>query len=234
MAYNKNYDTFNDHAKTCAPDDFWGQVKRTVGGKAVSEEQIRMIVAVVVDKLSLRPEDALLDLCCGNGALSVLFKEHCARLKGVDFADSLIEVAQANFADPPRLEFFLQDVAEYVLLEGAPEVFTAAVCYGSFQYFDPDVARTMLIELRKRFSNVTRLLLGNMPDKSRLQSFYTEQTYIPGIESDCTSPLGMWRSMDEVAEMAVSAGWDAMFSVMPPSYHASHYRFDALLTPRMP
>ena len=35
---------YDEHAKSCAPDDFWSQVKRTVAGKPVDDAQIDMIV----------------------------------------------------------------------------------------------------------------------------------------------------------------------------------------------
>src|SRR5262245_10350175 len=66
---NSGY-VFKNHPQTCDPDDYWGQVKRTVGGQPVSQEQIDLIVAAVKRGLQLGPEDTLLDICCGNGALT--------------------------------------------------------------------------------------------------------------------------------------------------------------------
>jgi hypothetical protein len=45
--------------KTCAADDFFGQVKRTVHGKPVSDEQIVMIIAGIRAGLKLSPKDAV-------------------------------------------------------------------------------------------------------------------------------------------------------------------------------
>mgnify|MGYP003351999754 CR=1 FL=1 len=53
---------YDEHAKSCAPDDFWGQVKRTVGGQPVTPCQIDMIVGSVRKGLTLLPQDTLLDL----------------------------------------------------------------------------------------------------------------------------------------------------------------------------
>lgn len=64
---------FKEHPKTVAQDDFWAQVKRTVNGQPVSQEQIDMIVARVKSGLILQRGDKLLDLACGNGALSRYF-----------------------------------------------------------------------------------------------------------------------------------------------------------------
>ena len=61
---------YKEHPKTCEPDDFWGQVMRTVNGKPVGEEQIQMIIDSVISTLEITESDVLLDLCCGNGALT--------------------------------------------------------------------------------------------------------------------------------------------------------------------
>ena len=48
-----------EYPKTCRPDDFWGQVKRTVHGKPVSQDQIDMIIYAIRNGLSLSHEDIL-------------------------------------------------------------------------------------------------------------------------------------------------------------------------------
>jgi hypothetical protein len=45
-------------------------VRRTVGGKPVDEEQIGLIVGAIRQALACRPADVVLDLACGDGALS--------------------------------------------------------------------------------------------------------------------------------------------------------------------
>src|SRR5687768_4849570 len=112
-----------EYPKSVAPDDFWGQVRRTVNGKPVSQEHIDMIVAGIRAGLQLQPKDCLLDLACGNGALSRYFFSECAGFLGVDFSEYLISVAQKNFARPDY-EFTVADVAAYTRSEPHPERFT--------------------------------------------------------------------------------------------------------------
>jgi hypothetical protein len=85
---------FKEYPKTLAPTDFWGQVKRTVNGQAVSEEQIQMILALIRRELQLDKDDRLLDLACGNGALSQYLFADCREFLGVDFSEVLIDVAR--------------------------------------------------------------------------------------------------------------------------------------------
>ena len=75
---------YKDYPKTVPEEDFWGQVRRTVNGKPVPEEQIKMIVDAILAGLALRPEDNCLDIACGNGYLSSYLFPHCQSLFGVD------------------------------------------------------------------------------------------------------------------------------------------------------
>jgi len=222
---------YKDHPKTCAPKDFWGQVKRTVNDKPVSDEQIDMIVHAVTTTLDLGANDTVLDLCCGNGALSTHFFSPCRQGLGVDFSDYLIQVAKENFEFPPKSEFILQDVMEYVHNEPVPERFTKAVIYGSFQYLPFRSAQRLLEGLRSRFTGIQTVFIGNLPDKEKIHIFYQDRKFDPTVVNDPFSPIGIWRSQSEVVNLAETAGWDVTFHTMPGAYYAASYRFDAVLTP---
>ena len=89
-----NYDT---HARTCAPDDFLGQTRRTVQGVPLPAEQINMIVEAVNFGLGLKSDDVLLELACGNGALSQFLFNSCKEYIGIDVSEYLISIAKKNF-----------------------------------------------------------------------------------------------------------------------------------------
>jgi len=222
---------YKEYPKSCDPDDFWGQVGRTINGKPVPQEQIDLIVASVSGNLSLSRDDCLLDLCCGNGALSAYFFAQCRGGLGVDFSDCLIEIANRRFRLRESESFRCMDVLEYVDSERAPKPFTKALCYGAFQYLPPPAALEMLDRLRYRFTGVERFLIGNLPDKDRLDHFYADKPYVPGIENKADSPIGLWRSTGEFQEFAARTGWRCSISRMQAPFYGSAYRYDALLIP---
>jgi SAM-dependent methyltransferase len=224
-------DFYNAHAAQCDPTDFWGQVKRTVNGNPVSQDQIDMIVAAVRQGLDIRDDDVLLDLCCGNGALTACFFADCRGGLGVDFSDYLIEVANRHHVRRPQEAFVVQDVVEFLRLATDTGRFTKALCYGAMQYLGKPEAAEFLALTRRRFPNITRFFIGNLPDKERLHDFFTEGRYRPGIEDEPTSAIGIWRTPDEFADLAAAAGWRAEFRRMPRDFYAAHYRYDAVLTP---
>lgn len=220
---------YKEHPKTCAPDDFWGQVKRTVNGQPVSEAQIEMIVAAVLQGLDIKNDDVLMDLCCGNGALSRFFFEKCQGGLGVDFSQALIDVAKQNFEKLPHQEYRLADVVEFTKSPPRPERFTKILCYGSFAYLEKDAALAVLRNSYDTFRNADTFYIGNCPDKSQLSDFFREKDYTPGIENEADSAIGIWRTKEEFRAMARAAGWSAEFSNMPELFYASKYRYDVIL-----
>ncbi len=221
---------YKEHPKSCQPDDFWGQVKRTVHGKPVSDDQIAMIVAAVKEGLGLQTSDTLLDLCCGNGALTTLLFDYCQGGLGVDFSERLIEIAKSNFERRPNKIYVLNDVVDFIRGTSEPTRFTKILCYGSFAYLEANRAKELLQLCRVRFSAAKALYIGNLPDKDQLDAFFSERTYTPGIENEPDSAIGIWRTREEFRTLAKEAGWQIEFRTMPEGFYAAQYRFDAVLT----
>ena len=158
--------------KTVDPKDFWGQVKRTINGNAVTQEQIDLIVEAVCNGLLFSKTDNLLDIGCGNGALSVLFFDKINKLVGIDFSEYLISVAKENFEKQPNYIFNLGDAYEFIATYENKNQITKALWYGAFQYFDFITAEKILLCLSKEYKNLTRIYIGNLPDKDRTDKFF--------------------------------------------------------------
>lgn len=218
------------YPKTCVETDFWGQVKRTVNGQPVPEEQITMIVDAVRGALALGVDDTLLDLGCGNGALSDRFFAHCRGGVGVDFSEHMLSIAHKYFQCLPDRIYQQADIVDFAAESADAERFTKAVCYGVFAYLPAARAPLMLEQLNQRFRSLTHFFIGNVPDRQRLDAFYGTRERPPGVEYDSESPVGIWHSEDEFVAMAEASGWRCQISRMPAGYYAAHYRFDALLT----
>ena len=228
-ASKQPFSFYKEHPKTCAPDDFWGQVKRTVNGQPVSDGQIRMIVEAVSTGLQIKRDDFLLDLCCGNGALSRYFFDQCSGGLGVDFSEALIDVAKQNFQVLPHHAYVLDDIVAFTQSPTSPERFTKILCYGSFAYLEEEAAQALLRNCFNTFTNVQQFYIGNCPDKSQIKDFFRKDDYVPGIEDEPDSAIGIWRTKDEFAAMAKAAGWRAAFTFMPEDFYASKYRYDVIL-----
>lgn len=220
---------YEKHSKTCDETDFWGQVKRTVNGNPVDQQQIDMIVNTVINCLELSKDDVLLDLCCGNGALTKYFMDVCTYGTGVDISKHLIIVANKYFANE-NFEFIENDVLNFVKTALNTQKYTKAVAYGGFQYLSVDAAKECLSCLNERFTNLKKFFIGNLPDAAQQNFFYSKRNSTPHNLDDHTSPLGVWRTMNEFQDMAMSKGWDIEFNHMPENFYGSSYRYDVVLT----
>jgi cyclopropane fatty-acyl-phospholipid synthase-like methyltransferase len=222
----------NDHPKTCDADDFWGQVSRTVKGVPVSQIYIDMIVAAIANALKFSSTDNLLDIGCGNGALSKLFFDKISKFHGVDFSEYLVSIAKKNFEKIPMQTFTVTDAVDYVENKLGGEGYTKALCYGAFAYFSVEKAQRLLAGVFDNFPNVDLFFIGNLPDKDKVDLFAAEKSYVVKID-DYNTPIGIWRTQDEFREMANQTGWDVDFTEMPNEFYSSGYRYDALLKRKM-
>ena len=220
---------YKEYPKTLPPDDFWGQVRRTIFGRRITEEEIGVMVDAIIRGLDLQPGDVVLDLASGNGALSSRLYPHCRSLLGVDNSAYLIEVARANFEHPPQYTFLLDDAAHYVAWEPDPTRFTKVLCYGSFSFFSGTDASNVLEALGGRFANVSRVFIGNLPDRDRAGRFFPKGMDYEAEMDDHASQCGTWRSEAQLHELASAAGWSSRVSLMPAGFFNAHYRFDLVL-----
>jgi SAM-dependent methyltransferase len=220
---------YDAHARSVAVDAYWTQVRRTINGEPIDEAQITMIVNAITSGLSLKQNDLVIDLACGNGYLSSYLFDKCAGVVGVDISPYLIEVAQKNFARPPDYLFCVDDIASYAARESHAGRFTKALIYASFQYLSKDDASSILESLNKRFTGVSKLFVGNVPNKDEAARFYRERAPSGAELSDHEARIGVWYSPDEFRFLAEATGWRATLSNMPAEFYAANYRFDATL-----
>ncbi len=219
---------YKEYPKTLPPDDLWGQVRRTVYGKPVSEEQIQMMIDAIAAGLELQPADVLLDIGCGNGAVVSRLFPYCDRCLGVDFSEYLISVANSRFASP-RHAFTHRDALEYVADEADPLRFTKVLSFAVFSYLSDASVRQLLADLNQRFLNVRSVFVGNIPDPECAASFFKECNH-EGVELDNPeSQIGVWRTRGQMNAMAEQTGWLVRFRRMPPAFYQAHYRYNAIL-----
>lgn len=221
---------YDSHARSCDPNDFQGQVMRGLHGKSVGPDQVAMIVDAIEKRLDIGPHDVLLDLCCGNGAITDPIFARCRGGLGVDFTPYLIEVAKTNFERLPGRVYLLADTLEFVETTEDTKRFTKALCYGAFQCLPESKAIGVLAALRRRFPNLQRMFIGNLPDLNRVGVFFERDIPSPEELKRHDTRLGIWRTEQEIAKLAAGSGWRTEVSRMPSAFYAAHYRFDATLT----
>jgi cyclopropane fatty-acyl-phospholipid synthase-like methyltransferase len=222
---------YEAHARACDPKDFQDQVmRRGADGGRVDEAQVEMIVAAIIKGLALEPDDVLLDLGCGNGAITDRVFGLCKGGLGVDFTPHFIDVAKANFERAPDRLYRADDVTEFVQTAEDSAKFTKVLHYGALMHFGDDTVIAMLTALRERFANVRRIFIGQVSDLDRAKDAFPD---VPRERLRSLETLGgTWRTESEVVALAKAAGWRAEISRMPAEFFSAHFKFDATLSRR--
>ena len=222
------YDTF---ARKIGSEDLQKQIRRTVKGETIPQQQIDMILSAIREGLHLTDGDCLLELACGNGALSHSFAGSCKAYLGTDVSEYLIEVAKTNFEKLPNIRFEQNDALDCLRTLQDPEKYNKILCYAAFQYFPDQMIIALFETVRHKFPNMERMFIGNLPDLQRAHLYFNKDMPEHTVLKSNETPIGIWRTQDEFRTLCLAAGWDASFRRMPQTFYAADFRYDVELTP---
>ena len=222
----------DQHARQFSRQEFWSQIRRTVNGSPVDEAQINLILKAIQTNLEIHPSDCLLDIGCGNGALSSLIATVPTQLVGIDNSEYLISVAKEFFEDEPRMAFHCNEVKQFLRLQEVDTAlkFTKAICYGAFSYLSSENIDDLFQCVSAKSLNVSNIYIGNIPDRSRVNNFFVNSKPTDLNLDSHESSIGKWWNQVDLAILADQYEWNIDFYQMPKVFYGSMYRFDALLT----
>ena len=193
--------------------------------------QICLLVEPVRSALNLRPDDHLLDLCCGNGLVTNALSKHCGLVIGIDYAADLIEMAHRRSA-APNVTYLHGDAAQ-IVGAGLPSGLPHKVCMNQdLQYFTEVTLRDLLNSLRTaRGGGDLAILFTDVPDATRLNNFYDT----PERREDFrrrraarNEAIGGWWSPDHLRTIFKDAGYALEVRPQDAARFAAHYRFDLM------
>jgi ubiquinone/menaquinone biosynthesis C-methylase UbiE len=214
----------------------------------------------VISLLGVDPSDEVLDVCCGNGLLTVRVARVAREVTGVDFSKALLLQAQ-NISAADNVTYLEGDARDLATLL-PPQKFDKALMTAGFQYFDMQAGCEVLSGLHKVLKPGGRVAILEVPDRAHkiahlfralqrvliplnsedLQRFPTitsRITYLKrniarafGIRHD--SEMGQWWSRAAFHELAIRCGFECSIldKTLEETTHSHRsYRFDAVLRP---
>jgi ubiquinone/menaquinone biosynthesis C-methylase UbiE len=206
------------------------QVARTKGSAALDDRLLDQIATDIAEKLDLQPTDRVLDVCCGNGLLSIRLSQYCSTLTGVDISEKQIQHARQQ--KHSNLQFMVGDAT--TLSQTVQGPFDKINLYFSFQYLDtPTKAQQALTEMASLLTSDGKILLGDVPQREKLAVFYPKwmdrQKYRLRLLLG-RSHMGRFWGAGELVRMAEKVGLATERIEQPKHlpYHA--YRCDYLLS----
>jgi cyclopropane fatty-acyl-phospholipid synthase-like methyltransferase len=213
------------------PREFLRQVERTVGGQP--RDDISLALDAVSAALDLRASDCLLDLCCGNGLLTVRLAAGCRWTYGVDFSQYLIEVAR-SYHTGPTIKYIHSSVTELTASQLDGRRPNKVSMTGAVQYLTEGQLEQLLKMLRNVTAGAADLFFADVPDVSRLPHFYDTAERRAEFERRAragTEAIGTWWSRQDLAQRFEAYGYVTEFREADPRRLGAHYRFDLFARP---
>ncbi|MEK6616016.1 MAG: class I SAM-dependent methyltransferase [Bacteroidota bacterium] len=191
----------------------------------------------IIDKVQFEKDDMVLDLCCGNAALTKFVARTCKEIHGVDFSEALIDSARKLEVKENIFNLRLH-LSDAMLIDTffPQDFFDKSYCYFSFQYFNKKKREDILQKLSKITKHRGWIFLGDIPDKTRRWNFYESpkifyrekiSRLLQFKEGECD--LGWWIDPKEIVDWCEKKGLSASIMLQEKNLPHAHYRFDVLI-----
>ena len=205
------------------------QIGRTVNKIPINQQKWQFHLNEIEQTLCLKPSDTLLDLCAGNGLITMPLSLKCRSTTAVDISNALLERIDACLY--PNITLITADVRNVCL---PSEAFSKGLMYGALQYFSEREAIGIFEKIYQSLMDSGKFLVGDIPDIDRLFVFYNKpewvKAYFDSVKTN-TPAVGTWFKKEILVEMAKYTGFSsAVILSQHPDLINSHYRFDLLLT----
>jgi ubiquinone/menaquinone biosynthesis C-methylase UbiE len=211
-------------------DELLRQVERTIGGIPIPESQLDLLVAAITRRLSLGPEDVLLDLCCGNGLITARLAPLCRLVVGVDFSAELISIARERHPLPNTV--YICRSADDLQPADFPAAPPNKACMNfSLQHFTVAMAGRLLGSLRALAPRGLTFYVNDVPDADRIFAFYNTPERRAEFErrrAAGTEAIGTWWNRAQLRSLFEAAGFAVEITDPEPERSTAHYRFDVL------
>lgn len=215
---------WDEHVEKAGENPF-EQVARTLNKEPMSKKMFQNFTRNVIKKLELNEEHTVLDLCCGNGLLSIEVAKMCKHVVGVDFSQKLI-----NHTDLVKEKNFTGIISDVLDVEFQSESFDRILIAAALQLF----TLRQTIYLFKNVNNWLKpggiFLVTDITDNDKIWSFFDskerEQAYFNNTFAD-TPIIGTWFDRIWLEKLGKYSGFnECQVLDQPQNYWYSHYRFD--------
>ena len=213
-------------------DDLFIQVGKTVNGQPISRLVFMAMIEDIASSLELNSSDTMLEMCCGNGLLTLPLSEFVNEVVAFDFTDHLIATAQ-KFRTNSKITYRIADANsnffEAFALQRMPNKF---LMNDSLGYFTLQELKAIIVRIMDN-SDHFRFYITGVPNDALKWNFYNteerKQAYIASVNAGETSGkgIGHWWDMQLIQQLADELSLICTISNQPESI--SNYRTNILL-----
>lgn len=204
------------------------QVGRTINNQPIAEDRWYDTLDFIASYLMPANGDILLDLCAGNGLLSIFFAKKTNKVVAVDISADLL-----NKIDIVAYQNISTVQLDVLALDFPNASFDKALMYFSLQHFSLKETIGVFQKVHDVLKPSGLFYIGDIPDAARIWDFYNnkdrEKAYFRSVLTQ-RPIIGQWFDKAFIEKGAEFAGFSDIQIISQPDYQFnSHYRFDALL-----
>ena len=213
--------------------DLYFEVGKTVNQQPICEASFKLSIELVARYLELNSGDKLLELCCGNGLMSLPLASLVSEVYCVDFAPHLIENAR-RFRQASNINYICADAVSYVndLASNMSYIPSKILLGDALGYFDPLSLGNILRSAIRLTENRFIFLATGIPSDELKWSFYNTPERVKRYEENqrcegnTNDGLGRWWRKDELERIGLDLKLCVLVTEQP--HTLSNFRMDAL------
>jgi ubiquinone/menaquinone biosynthesis C-methylase UbiE len=212
--------------------DMQSHVQRTVNHQPVSCEVWEKTLNFIWKKMEIGSTSDVLELCCGNGMLTIPLAQKVRTLSAIDFSTPLIEVL-TNQLKHRRINNVTTTIGDITNMSFTENNYSHVLIYFALQHFSERDAIILFQKVYQTLKNGGKFYIGDIPDREKLWDFACNEKYVSmyfeSIKKN-TPAIGTWFLQNDMLKMSKWAGFKSAEIIIQPEYQInSRYRFDLLL-----
>lgn len=205
------------------------QVGRTVSGEPIGEELWNETCAHALNLLQVDMGSRVLELCCGNGLLTLPVAQSAGHVVAIDVSLPMIETLK-NQIEKNHIRNIVPLCGDVLQTRFSKGQFTHVFMYFALQHFSERETVLLFENIHDCLNDGGRFFIGDIPDAGRKWRFIStdkyERMYFDSIKTN-TPAIGTWFEGCFLEKLAAYTGFTISTVLQQPENQInSHYRFD--------
>lgn len=207
------------------------QVGRTVDGQVISDEVWNKTVKFIVEQCNFDKDSEMLDLCAGNGMLSIPVAKITKSVVAIDISEKLLEILNEHaLKENINNITTICDNINHIDFE---KRFSHVMFYFSLQHFSEKDVLFIFEKVYHALKTNGVFYIGDIPDQSKLWVFANtiayENSFFDRLKNDQPA-IGHWFDQNFLIKLARYTGFSSSKIIHQPAWqYNSKYRFDMII-----
>ena len=212
-------------------EDLFFQVGKTINKIPIADSLFQDMVEDIIQNLQLNDEDVLMELCCGNGIITLPLSTIVKQIYAFDFTDHLIESAKKH-SQQSNINYTIgnakSDFMELFQYEKKPRKF---LMNDSLGYFEPNDLVTII---KKINCDSFLFYITGVPCDELKWNFYNtperKNHYLKmqTLEENYNDGIGKWWKVEEIKTITDKLGLKVTIHNQPAAI--SNFRMNILIS----